>query len=50
MSQGNSVTVDISSGSKCHGGQNLGGCNVKALCSLASEMVVPITSAIGWLQ
>ncbi len=28
--QGNSVTVDVSSGSKCHGGQNVGGRNVKA--------------------
>ncbi len=30
MSQGNSVTVDVSSGSKCHSGRNLGGRNVKA--------------------
>ncbi len=30
MSQGNSVTVDVSSGSKCHSGRNVGGRNVKA--------------------
>ncbi len=30
MSQGNSVTVDVSSGSKCHSGRNVGGHNVKA--------------------
>ncbi len=28
MSQGNSVTVDVSSESKCHGGRILGGRNV----------------------
>jgi hypothetical protein len=27
---GKSVTVEVSSGSKCHGGRNLGGRNVKA--------------------
>ncbi len=30
MSQGNNVTVDVSSGSKCHGGGNVGGRDVKA--------------------
>ncbi len=30
MSQGNSVTVDVSTGSKCHSGRNMGGRNVKA--------------------
>ncbi len=30
MSQGNSVTVDVSTGSKCHSGRNVGGHNVKA--------------------
>jgi hypothetical protein len=30
VSQGNSVTVDVSSRSKCHSGRNVGGCNVKA--------------------
>jgi hypothetical protein len=30
VSQGNSVTVDVSTGSKCHSGRNVGGRNVKA--------------------
>jgi hypothetical protein len=30
VSQGNSVTVDVSSGSKCHSGRNVGGRNVKS--------------------
>ncbi len=30
MSQGNSVTVDVSSESKRHSGRNMGGRNVKA--------------------
>ncbi len=30
VSQGKSVTVDVSSGSKCHSGRNVGGRNVKA--------------------
>ncbi len=30
MSQGNSVTVDVSSGSKCNSGLNVSGRNVKA--------------------
>jgi hypothetical protein len=30
LSQGKNVTVDIPSGSKCHGRQNVGGRNVKA--------------------
>ncbi len=30
VSQGNCVTVDVSSGSKCHCGRNVGGRNVKA--------------------
>ncbi len=30
VSQGKNVTVDVSSGSKCHSGQNVGGHNVKA--------------------
>ncbi len=32
VSQGKNVTVDVSSGSKCHSGRNLGGRNVKASC------------------
>jgi hypothetical protein len=46
VSQGKNVTVDVSSGSKCYSGRNVGGRNVKAskscrypanrlLCSLA---------------
>ncbi len=35
MSQGNTVTVDVSSGSKCHSGQNVGGRNVKAPSSFS---------------
>jgi hypothetical protein len=31
VSQGKNVTVDVSSGSKCHSGRNVGGRNVKAL-------------------
>ncbi len=30
VSQGKNVTMDISSGSKCYSGRNVGGCNVKA--------------------
>jgi hypothetical protein len=30
VSQGNSVTVDVSTRSKCHSGRNVGGRNVKA--------------------
>jgi hypothetical protein len=30
VSQGKNVTVDVSSGSKCHSGRNVGGRNVKA--------------------
>ncbi len=30
VSQGKNVTVDVSSGSKCYSGQNVGGRNVKA--------------------
>jgi hypothetical protein len=30
VSLGKNVTVDVSSGSKCHSGQNVGGRNVKA--------------------
>jgi hypothetical protein len=30
VSQGKNVTVEVSSGSKCHSGQNVGGRNVKA--------------------
>jgi hypothetical protein len=30
VSQGYNVTVDVSSGSKCHGGRNVGGRDVKA--------------------
>jgi phage FluMu protein Com len=30
VSQGQNVTVDVSSGSKCHSGRNVGGRNVKA--------------------
>jgi|LakMenE18May11ns_1017448.scaffolds.fasta_scaffold9049221_2 hypothetical protein len=30
LSQGINVTVDISSGSKCHGERNVGGRNIKA--------------------
>ncbi len=30
VSQGKNVTVDVSSGSKCHSGRNVGGPNVKA--------------------
>ncbi len=29
VSQGKNVTVDVSSGSKCHSGRNVGGRNVK---------------------
>jgi hypothetical protein len=38
VSQGNSVTVDVSSGSKCHSGRNVGGRNVKAP-SLPREII-----------
>jgi hypothetical protein len=31
LSQRKNVTADVSSGSKCHNGQNMGGRNVKAL-------------------
>ncbi len=34
LSQGKNVTVDVSSRSKCHGGRNMGGPNVKAPTSL----------------
>ncbi len=30
VSQGKNITVDVSSGSKCHSGRNVGGRNVKA--------------------
>jgi hypothetical protein len=30
LPQGKNVTMDVSSGSKCHGGQNVGGRNIKA--------------------
>jgi hypothetical protein len=34
VSQGKNVTVDVSSGSKCHSGRNVGGRNVKASCKV----------------
>jgi hypothetical protein len=39
VSQGNSVTVDVSSGSKCHCGRNMGGRNVKASFLFVSNYV-----------
>ncbi len=36
LSQGKNVTVNVSTGSKCHGGQNVGGHNVKT----PSDMVL----------
>jgi hypothetical protein len=41
VSQGKNVTVDVSSGSKCHSGRNVGGRNVKASnmdCSIDMNM------------
>ncbi len=34
VSQGKNVTVDVSSGSKCHRGRNVGGRNIKASADL----------------
>jgi hypothetical protein len=41
VSPGKNVTVDVSSGSKCHSGQNVGGRNVKApAISNVMDMVI----------
>jgi hypothetical protein len=37
VSQGKNVTVDVSSGSKCHSGRNVGGRNVMAPLSLVNN-------------
>jgi hypothetical protein len=37
VSQGKNVTVDVSSGSKCHSGRNVGGRNVKASLHLVKQ-------------
>jgi hypothetical protein len=39
VSQRNSVTVDVSSGSKCHSGRNVGGRNVKAPVCTYKRMI-----------
>jgi hypothetical protein len=46
VSQGNSFTVDVSSGSKCHGGQNVGGRNAKAPLVLA--VFSAVLSFVSW--
>ncbi len=40
MSQRNSVTVDVSSGSKCHSVRNVGGRNVKAPFRIGRQYMV----------
>jgi hypothetical protein len=39
VSQGKNVTMDVSSGSKCYSGRNVGGHNVKALVLHVQDMI-----------
>jgi hypothetical protein len=50
VSQGNSVTVDVSSGSKCHSGRNVGGRNVKAPFRLRGELFLNFNGMPQLLQ
>jgi hypothetical protein len=50
VSQGKNVTVDISSGSKGHSGQNVGGRNVKASTLRQEGGSLSIGSGVGGVQ
>ncbi len=51
VSQGKNVTVDVSSGSKCYSGRNVGGRNVKASDYLPPPlMVLKFASSWGTTQ
>ncbi len=55
---GKNVTVDVSSGSKCHSGRNVGGRNVKASfenvkiihCLMYLEIQKMCDIAVGWVR
>jgi hypothetical protein len=50
VSQGKNVTVDVSSGSICHSGRNVGGHNVKASCLMDCEYDSPETGSTVYVS